>query len=501
MLILSDEIKKPKKKPKVKEVKVEEELDLSEHLIAYTDGGAKPNPGCTGYGLHGYFYVEGVPKVGHGAKATPTADGYMEGRKDKPVTVIQYIDTWGSVGSNHTNNIGELVGVITALETADTYDVKSLLIYTDSEYVRNGITKWIHGWKKNNWTKRDGAPVLNQEYWKQLDELKTALDVKKIPVEFKWVKGHDGNLGNTMADQLATKGVIMAADGAVTMHTTLSPPRGYWNEKNDYNYLFSKTYWYLNTNVGVDKCKSKDGRYVYYTGRHNEDDVFLGKKTADASYCVLFTKDKEPALEVIRDKLNTEVSAIGNTSNEIVVGELNSTTRPKLYNDIVNNDGKFIYLDKDGSTLKSFDGTQLARIKRPARVAMFAFEYLVNLELLLESYLNRDKTLAVTCITDMLYTTPLDPKKKMVLKKEYGVGIKSFNQKILFDGVEKTIKLLFDMDLPDRNALAKLPLDGDPKIKVVVWEDGTKAYRYACIVEIGTDISIWSSVHSNLILI
>jgi ribonuclease HI len=75
-------------------------------------------------------------------------------------------------------------------------------LYTDSEYVRNGITTWIHSWKARGWRTADRKPVKNIDLWQRLDALNLAHDV-----HWRWVKGHAGDPGNERADALANRGV------------------------------------------------------------------------------------------------------------------------------------------------------------------------------------------------------------------------------------------------------------------------------------------------------
>jgi len=75
-------------------------------------------------------------------------------------------------------------------------------IYTDSAYVKDGITSWIHGWKKRGWRTADNKPVKNIELWQKLDAL-----VASHQVQWHWVKGHSGDPGNERADALANRGV------------------------------------------------------------------------------------------------------------------------------------------------------------------------------------------------------------------------------------------------------------------------------------------------------
>jgi ribonuclease HI len=99
-----------------------------------------------------------------------------------------------------TNNRMELTAVIRALE-AITRPLP-VRVHTDSTYVQQGISKWIHGWKKNGWKTSAKEPVKNVDLWKALDAI-----VAQHTVEWRWVKGHAGHEGNERADQLANRGL------------------------------------------------------------------------------------------------------------------------------------------------------------------------------------------------------------------------------------------------------------------------------------------------------
>ncbi len=140
-------------------------------VVIYTDGACKGNPGPGGWGAW-----------------------LRSGSHEK--------ELWG--GEAHTtNNRMELTAVIEALASLNRRC--SVALYTDSEYVRNGITTWIHGWKARGWLTSDRKPVKNDDLWKRLDGLREQHDVK-----WHWVKGHAGDPGNVRADQLANRGVVSA---------------------------------------------------------------------------------------------------------------------------------------------------------------------------------------------------------------------------------------------------------------------------------------------------
>jgi len=90
-----------------------------------------------------------------------------------------------------------------AIKALEMLNQKCLVnLTTDSQYVKNGITKWVHGWKKKQWKTSTNKPVKNKDLWVKLDEA-----VAKHQVEWHWVKGHSGHAENDLVDELARKGI------------------------------------------------------------------------------------------------------------------------------------------------------------------------------------------------------------------------------------------------------------------------------------------------------
>ena len=101
---------------------------------------------------------------------------------------------------NTTNNRIELSAAIKALEEVNTNS--EITIYTDSTYVKNGITEWVLKWKENGWKNSNKEPVKNKDLWEKLDNL-----CEQNIVNLKWIKGHASNKYNNLADELATKAI------------------------------------------------------------------------------------------------------------------------------------------------------------------------------------------------------------------------------------------------------------------------------------------------------
>jgi ribonuclease HI len=142
-------------------------------LFAYTDGACSGNPGPGGWGA------------------------LLVAREGD--TVVKERELSGGEALT-TNNRMELLAAIHALESLAR--PSTITVVTDSAYVKNGISSWMHGWKRNGWRTADKKPVKNVELWQRLDEARTRHDVT-----WKWVKGHAGHPENERADALARAGM------------------------------------------------------------------------------------------------------------------------------------------------------------------------------------------------------------------------------------------------------------------------------------------------------
>lgn len=134
----------------------------------YSDGACKGNPGPGGWGVL-LCYGEHEKEICGGERET-------------------------------TNNRMELTAAIEALKALKKRC--DVMLYTDSQYVKNGIQKWVGKWKRNNWKTASGNPVKNQDLWESLDQ-----EVLRHRVSWRWVKGHSGNPGNERADRLANQAI------------------------------------------------------------------------------------------------------------------------------------------------------------------------------------------------------------------------------------------------------------------------------------------------------
>lgn len=141
--------------------------------FAFTDGACSGNPGPGGWGV------------------------LLQARDGEAVLKER---TLNGGAPDTTNNQMELMAAISALETLGR--ATTITVVTDSAYVKNGITQWIHGWKRKGWKASGNKPVKNVDLWKRLDAAQA-----RHQVTWKWVKGHAGHPENERADELARDGM------------------------------------------------------------------------------------------------------------------------------------------------------------------------------------------------------------------------------------------------------------------------------------------------------
>ncbi len=141
---------------------------MSSKVEIYTDGACRGNPGPGGWGVY--------------LKAGPHEKTLYGGER------------------NTTNNRMELTAAIEALNALKR--PSDVVLHTDSTYVKDGITSWLKNWKARGWKTAAKKPVKNQDLWQALD-----VAVQRHEIRWVWVKGHAGNHGNELADELANRGI------------------------------------------------------------------------------------------------------------------------------------------------------------------------------------------------------------------------------------------------------------------------------------------------------
>lgn len=491
-------------KNKVKEVV----NDSPRHGVFYSDGGCHGNPGPAGWGLHGYIYTADVPKKGSGLNnVVLTASGYEvkanEPEKELiPVTPIYYVDGFGSFLSKETNNVGELFGAIQAIEFAYSQQLHSVIVRSDSKYVVDGHNLYVPKWLSNNWMRSDGSEPANLELWKRLINGVKKLTDLDVKVEFIWIRGHDGHLGNELADHGATAGCLTSANNVLHHEINLAKPDGYWAKVHEKHPFITHRNLYFNSNI--EMCQAG----TYYLGEHGDDDELMGKEVTDGAHAVVRLKEPDFLIELVRNRVLKDAN--GNDVIELMkLGTLyrNSTMRDlMMYNQV-----GFYKEPTKRLNYCALDRTPLVIERTAAGLSFRTIDCLVQLEAILEAYLS-NQTDGIpryheTVITPYFFDPAMKKVKKeevptFLFKPDFKPGVVKLNIDAVCNVEEG--KLLTDkipfylgVDCPDRNALKRLE-SLNPKMTLITWMPSKKVFRYATIVECDEGIGIWAGMYTNM---
>ncbi len=486
----------------------EEAVNVKKGLVIYSDGGVRPtNPGYGGWGIHGYLYTETPPKKGSGnPDHVLTVEGYLtkvehalQMQKLKEVTPVHYIDGCGSFVNEISNNVAEMVATLTALRHAAEYEISSIVIRTDSEYVCNGLEKWVVNWAKNGWLKQDGTPPSNVDLWKELVAAKDILVHRGVSVKMMWVRSHNNILGNVQADKLATIGVMTSRRRIHSNTITVAPAEGYWKYSTDKHPFIANRRMYFNT------LREFVRPGEYFLGEHGKDDDLLGNRIADGAYSVVYLEKPDMVLEMVRDY---QIS-LANSTNSIAMVRLDHLYRPDTHREI--STYGTLAMEQPSQyrlDLACLDREPLTRELRPPMLAQRAVDALSELCEKLLQYQESSSKITITDLTPIIYETIVKPGKKgqtsslLRLRPEFNVGFAALPVNARYDAQENgvataSITLTLGIDLLDRNALKRLE-DFLPKVSLISWLEAPGMFRYATIIEAGNDKGIWAGTYSNL---
>jgi len=490
--------------------------------VIYTDGSCNAiNPyesasrGYAGWGMHGYLYTNDLPKTGSGAKkGLPTDKGYdLKGTGKGTITILKYVDGFGSIPGEATNNVAELTAAIQALEIAVQQKLAGILIRSDSKYVVEGQS-WLEKWRKNQYRKSDGNEIGNVKLWQRIDELLGLLKDLGTKVDFVWVKAHNGkdaDPGNAIADRYARRGTLCNREKKPMVEIAVTEAKGYWKAQHEHHRMLSLANWYLTTTGEMDET-APDGRTIYYLGDIRTREEFLGKRIGEASFAVVYLKDGEPMLDRLRRQF-TELAQ--GTIQGLIVTSLHAVFSPHVYEALTMYGEKLLVLNRQRQSIEHMDkakdedkeGIELGHEIRPTRLAYSAVEVLETLEGVLNDYLVPKPTSRsrVQDITALLYERTETSKKITVkLRNELPSGIKAVDVPVVYsaggEDQSKSIRLTLGQDLPDRNTLASLAMEG-LKVSVITWPESPQAFRYATVIECGDDVGIWAGPYANLQLL
>ncbi len=284
------------------------------HAVYYCDGSCRPNPGYSGSGVFGYIYKE-VKKsrsFKHPFHATLffTEEGILPTRGQVELEVTHIVEIIKCINNpTSTNNEAELVATLEAIKHASTLpDLKSITIYTDSNYIVSAYNENIDKWKLNNWQRIDNKPIVHIKEWMLIDDYNRVLSESGIDLKIIWVKGHSDSYCNNISD---TYSVIASNASRIQFEEKTEP--------------FCETV--LNQCITFDEFKKSfaDKDFIYFF----RDLYFSSGDIDDTNYCFL-TNSENP---LMIGKKNTESIFVANTG---YVPSLISSVK-KLYRNIPRN--------------------------------------------------------------------------------------------------------------------------------------------------------------------
>lgn len=492
-----------------------EDTTISYHGVLYADGGYYSSERAGGWGMHGYvFTAETLPESARGSgvpNSTPTAKGYSDTKDEKSaVNVLNYVDSFGGVPQATSNNHTELLAAKEALSYALEKGLRHTIIYSDSEYVVKGVNQYLDRWKQTGWRNRNGDEVSNKKDWLAVDSLLSKFKETENQVVLTWIKGHNGHTGNEKADQWAGKGNCIGANGYDLTYKFELKPEGYWKSASNHNRMLDQPKWYFSSSV-EERRFAKDGRHVYWTGQHGDDED-VAKPQSDSSNAVLFLKEAIPVLEKVRGHfIETDSIQVGH----LYIGALRNIHNATVTEDIMRFGLSVFRRNKANHSLQTEKKVQVVHHATPTGLYFYNVDNLEFMTDILHRYIDADKSIVVTDLTDLLYEA-IEKKGTTTrkLRKEITNTVKHLDVSVDFNNsfarelramevipVTRTkVRLIVGTDIIGRNALSALA-DSIQRVTALTWRESDSVIRYATVIETEHDIGIWANPFGNFKLV
>lgn len=498
--------------------------------VFYTDGGSRVagNINYGGWGVHGYLYIDKPTNGNCGCKkAVPTKHGYHVGKiteeQDKAF-VVAYVDYYGTIHDNSTNNIAELRGMLKCLHLIKQLKLNNCVIHADSEYVL-GTIQHKEKYKNNDYQTSSKKPLANQELCKCLIEMYDEV-IENTNLELRWVKGHSGDVGNDAADSNATKGCFIAANKIQNIiiktdsnvvddyklgndYFNIGTPDTYFDIIGDAvdsvveaqaPAMLSENSLFFSTN-GID---TRDGSTYYQasfgkslSGKDKEERKKLrGKPFSDCCISVtrLFVPDP-----VINNIIN--IVADNFPSTGVIECNLAYQTRKSVYSDLINGGLNSVRVDLNKQCITLHNNEEIASLANPVRQTFKLINDFNEVKEFLDRFIKHDgyEIDSITDITELLYN-----KKEGKNKTTYNVlplteGVIDVPILVKYnDGCKTTtIPVTIGVDTPSRLSLGRMK-NIQPKISLVTWETDLRTLRFATLIESTEGIGVWMGIYSNV---
>lgn len=288
-------------------------------VVIYSDGGARPNPGYGGWGIHGYLYKKNddITKPVVDQKYYLTTEGYLSthipNNKNElierdmsfypKIELVKYINGFGSFSNAITNNYAELVAAVEAINTTTgminpTLDgtLENLTIVCDSEYAIKAIEKDLSGLIKSDWKTPDGKEIKNKAVLEEIHGAKSDLQKQNITLKCNWVKGHSGNPGNEYSDWNATSGVFLSTrnKASYSNEVILEDTKTYWKTEDDRHPLLFLRRCYFMSTTDTDKP-------AYVMGEHGKRNSYFMFPRSETVLSIVYLPKVNNTIKTIMD--------------------------------------------------------------------------------------------------------------------------------------------------------------------------------------------------------
>ncbi len=496
------------------------------HGIFYIDGSCRPNnPGFIGWGIHGYIYKNISDKPFTTEQFNHTTHGYVSVFNTLPascqhVVPYQYVDGFGSYLELQTNNVAEILGMMNLFERICLLKLKSIRVYTDSDYLKTALTERCKRWEQNGWLTQDGTPVKNKELLEKTYGLLKQIRNQGCDVHIHWIRSHTGHLGNEKADVLAGIGMSHSYDAEVLNSFEFSPAKGYNKFESNRNPFLAYRRLYFNSIASANRPG------VYYLTDSDDPEILDGKPSATACYSIVYLEEPDKIIEAIKAKQFEVSSGI----NVISMLKMDSVFSKNVYPWIDQYGKRAIMPQKNSHSLVTVDKKPITVEQNPTGLSLRVLDHFIFLEQILTLFYEySSKTIAtdtnnwfylgghkvqVHDITSHFYTqkeTIVKTKgSSEVIKKinselisDYVVGFKDTKIPVTIEFEGKELKLnipyILGMDILPRNNLKRIENE-EPKIYLLTWSEG-QILKYTTIVTSKLGFGIWSNLFANQILL
>lgn len=493
-------------------------VKIGEHIVLYTDGGFLIDQSIGGAGAHGYTYTALSDKPVSFKGWIPTPMGYLpkneKAKETESVTITGYVDLVRGLNRVTSSSESELYAIEMALKWIEEQEVpfKSVNIYTDSQNIVSGITKWINGWKKKNWISSTGKPVKFTDLWKRVDAHMERIR-KTTTLNFTWIKGHAGHLGNETSDGLANRGIILEKNKVKETIAKVSAFKSYWSPASadapprllDAPRMYTATF--------DESAPDPDKPVTYYMGSHGAKERLAEEqgKVYPCNYLAIVRMNKpDPVVNAMTTLVLEVEKARGGTKGTLVTYNLQNLLNAKFYAESLKEGLVFTERLSYPIRVSSVNAAPLVEEIVPVGRAFRLVDYCTVMKNKLND-LDEGKFIKRQSMLELFFddVTKKDKSVERKLKKGITSATKTLKvegefstdkKDLTTDTFKRKLVLILGRDTPSRNTLSALAKQVEA-LDLISWRESSTSVRYGVYLKLTTgEDGIWVKYDANLIM-